>query len=552
MAGDALAISIPHDPFLAGTWAGDILLNSSNDVAWSKADLFSVMLHEIGHVLGLDEGTDPQSVLFNEVDPARNALSADDIAAIRALYGPRLDTNEKQIANGSMATATSIKYPVDSDKFTATTPLVAFGDITTSTDVDFLKVKSAKNYTGPMTIRVQTSGISLLEPRMTVYDSSGTVLGQAQSTNLLGSVVTVRVPQVKPDKTYYVKVESAAADEFGIGRYGVAVTFDARLAVSADQIDAMLRGTTDTQSATDSVLSNWGAEPDDDDYDDDYAADALTATSPFLAATELKTRAGHEEHTYYSSTGRLRNGDGSNYYRIEAPDTESDGPVILTAAVDAGHRDEAVARIDLFDSRGNAISTKRLVHGSGTFSVQAADLRPGATYFLKVSAADDGVTTNGKYHLTADFRQPASLVRTFSRATLSAAAPQVTDTLYVARTQLFQFILSADSPDAGAATQMSIVNQDGAIVWERTATAGDAVSGSVILSPGTYSVRFTARDASGSMNSPVTYEVSGFALSDPIGPRIENPNARPTPPPPPRPYPGLVVSDPYYWINQVY
>ena len=229
--------------------------------------------------------------------------------------------------------------------------------------------------------------------------------------------------------------------------------------------------------------------------------------------------------------------------------------------MDALNDDEAGPRLEVFDSRGNPIRMERLVDSSGTFTIQSPDLRPYATYFLKVSRSDDDAGWKGKYRLTADFRQPASLIRTFSSATLSVSTPQVTDTLHVARTELFQFALTADAPDGTAvdtAVQMRIVDQNGVTAFERTATAdAAAIHISVLLSPGTYSVRFTALDLSDSTNAvpnyPLTFTVYGFALSDPVGPRIEDPNSRPRTSRPPYVFPGgLVSTDPFIWINQVY
>jgi hypothetical protein len=52
-------------------------------------DTETVALHEIGHLLGLDHSTVPRSVMFPTYGGARRALSQDDIAGIRSLYGRR-------------------------------------------------------------------------------------------------------------------------------------------------------------------------------------------------------------------------------------------------------------------------------------------------------------------------------------------------------------------------------------------------------------------------------------------------------------------------------
>ena len=60
MSSDSLAISVPNDPSMTGTWNGDMLINSSDLFDASHLDLFSVALHEAGHVYGLADSTDPE------------------------------------------------------------------------------------------------------------------------------------------------------------------------------------------------------------------------------------------------------------------------------------------------------------------------------------------------------------------------------------------------------------------------------------------------------------------------------------------------------------
>src|SRR5262249_34717881 len=161
--------AIPPDPFVSGTFAGDVLLNSS--IPPANADtLYHVALHELGHALGLAPSTDPRSVMFNTFTVTNNP-TASDVAAIRALYGARpADANEGQQPNDTRKEATRIRYSDGSSDpaYDGSTPLVAYGDVTTRKDVDYFFLPNLLTYAGPLSVRLQTAGISLLAPKLTV------------------------------------------------------------------------------------------------------------------------------------------------------------------------------------------------------------------------------------------------------------------------------------------------------------------------------------------------------------------------------------------------
>lgn len=72
--------------FSNGSIAGDIHLDNSEN--WvNSIDLATVLLHEIGHTIGLDHSTVEGSVMFATYSGANFNLSADDIAGIQSIYG---------------------------------------------------------------------------------------------------------------------------------------------------------------------------------------------------------------------------------------------------------------------------------------------------------------------------------------------------------------------------------------------------------------------------------------------------------------------------------
>lgn len=79
-----------YPPWCGGTNAGLMILDSDEHWAETAEDgiiLYNVVLHEIGHLLGLSHSNNPSSIMHAQYHPRSNTISTDDIAGIESIYG---------------------------------------------------------------------------------------------------------------------------------------------------------------------------------------------------------------------------------------------------------------------------------------------------------------------------------------------------------------------------------------------------------------------------------------------------------------------------------
>jgi hypothetical protein len=486
LSNDALANVSAFD-WSAGTWSGDLLFNTrarfavAGKTPASAADIFTVALHEAGHVFGMAHSDDPASAMSDRYTGVKTGLTAADIATVRSYYGARTpDAYEGLFGNGSFLTATPVDAVTGGARLTA--------DVTTNGDAD---VYSLLNTTllGNLQLRVKASGVSLLTPKVQVYDGWGRLLASATAAGP-GQDVTLNVPRTLLNLGYFVKVTGATGDVFGVGGYELTVTRTDGLVLPHLLTETLLDGTLLGAVSLDNLLAGPAGGVD---------ADA-----------------------------RLDSKADVDYYSVTVPVTTDASPramiVSVTNTSGRAHPDLAV-----LDALGRPVPFQVLANDGATLTIQVTQIARGGAYYVRVSNPA-GADATGGYHLSVGFQTPVEVKYTrLVAARLSPSAPAATNTLTVTAARLFEFALvsaAADSAATGGAT-LAVRDKSGKVVFTLSQDSGGTATGAVYLAPGTYTVSVTAPAGSTDVWAGVR------VVSDPVGPYDSGTSTTyPEPPPP--------------------
>ena len=515
MSREVYAVSVPHTGAAAGTWAGEIIFNSQFKPA-SLAQFKAVAMQEIGHVLGLEHSTDPVSPMYPRNNPLTVAQpTAADIAALRSLHGTRIDLNELVKANNQQKDATRLR----DGSYAGLVPLINYGDISTATDVDYFTLDKVDFYSGSVSISLRTAGISLLQPKLEIFDRSGVLISSAAATTP-GQDLTLTLPTL--DRFVYVKVSSAQpTGSYSVGGYAIVSKFNSINTVSAARITEVVMKKLETVRQSDlAVLLSTGIAG--------QFVNDLRTNETTLTATILKTTPGYIDSRHYETNGTISDSGDIDFYGWKSPSVVPAGNVMLVT-VDAVEIGKLQPSLIVYNDKLQSVPAMVLRNSNGTVTYQISNLTPNRIWYARVAAAS-GQTRfrTGNYALKVRFSAAAEQQINMVQDTLNAASPTVLKELTLRRTTLFNFALQSIRSNASQliATQVTIFDVTGREVHRIVSFRNETkTSNNVLLTPGKYFVRINAVSNNAIPISSVAVRLLGSVISDPVGPIGTNPLA---------------------------
>jgi Matrixin len=508
-----LGIGSPYNP-VAGTRSGDIVFNSS--LAWgigspTANDVYTVALHEIGNALGLSENADPFSAMAQTYQGARTDLSQNDVTAIQALYGtPTPDAYQGATGNATFATAAVMKLPEIA------------ADINTVNSAEYFRYTTPSYADRTITVTVQTAGISLITPRISVYTATGQLISTSSAPDAFSGKASITLNNVKRGTVLYFKVDSPASDVFGMGGYRLKVDSGSVSQKQIAAIDTALNGTTIQYT--------------------NFAHSTSTITT---AASLDQVMYQIDPRFDYAINAKLGDASDVDFFSIVTP-ANAPQALIFTAA--AGRGSKLSPELTVYDANGNEVDAQILSNDSTGYVVQVLNPVANARYYVAVSpdAFAASINDKGTYVLGVNYAATPIVLQTIVDDTLSANDTIDVASLQSSQVQLYHFVLSVDT--GGAATDVVVVMElfdaNNNLVLALACQDGNTVSANVQMNRGGYTVRFIGLSKSGAVIPDTAYSLLGVSLSAPLDPIPVNPTDPTLIPTQPLIPPTVVVTTP--------
>lgn len=274
-------LAYAYVPYTTTTKGGDIVLNSRYSFnIGTNYDLYSVLLHESGHALGLSHSSLYGAVMYGTLSRVFSGLTADDLAGIRVKYGARKpDAYDAQKVNDSISSATNLA--VDSSG-----ALSLKADLTTVADVDYYKLIVPDGSDGTLTVTLDARNLSFLIPKLSVYNEAQQLVTSANAGAAYGSAVTLNLTGLYAGQTYYLAADGATTDVFGMSGYQLSALFGGL--ASPTTTDSSTSTTTSSSSGGTTGSSSFAlADEDCDCHDHDHTQTTSAGFIGFVSAASF-------------------------------------------------------------------------------------------------------------------------------------------------------------------------------------------------------------------------------------------------------------------------
>ncbi len=531
-AEDSHAEAVSENTRSVGTWAGDMFFNTTAE--WTSVEAIeATALHEVGHILGLAHSTDPLSAMYQHGPSGNLVLTADDIAQLQAIHGPRTpDPNEGQEGNDTIANATEIKGGEEdtttAEGFRGDQVWIQFGDLQTSNDRDVYAIQTAKGYAGPISVEVRSEGISLARLRIELTDKNGDILAQSEMSGDFGGVTRVTLDQTQSEGEYFLRVLPGDAPFWAIGDYSVTVANPTTLETDANAIAAWSRQAHrwyyDSDRAKDGfsyqILSNHEDGPREDDRHTDDTIDTAGLIPQVLDTAE---------RAVFQTVGTISDLSDIDHYVVEAP-KDLGLRSELTIDVESLAAGGLVPEVEVFDEKQDSLVTETRVKGYGQTELVIANVQPEQKFFIRLLG--QSVTQEfriGSMSLSVTFGLPTSTPEVLLEGTLSSEQASIDREWYVARPQLFGLSLSGTTAqnNVDGSIWVSIFDSQNRLVAGLVAPLNDLRSApGLFLDAGTYYFQVASSVVSGELPN-IDFALRAERPSQPVGPVLGDKKVQP-------------------------
>lgn len=356
------------------TAAGDVEINTSlNFGIGNNYDLYSVMLHELGHSLGLDHVSIPSEVMFPSYQGIRQGVSPGDVAGVQAIYGARTPDSYQAVGRGlNFGSAIDLGGMLD-DAGAATLNGVS---LCTPGDTEYFSVVAPPGSSGTLQVIAAGAGYSMLSPKISLYDSQGRLLDTQSNPSGWSTNAVANASGVLPGQRYFVTVGGATGDAFSVGSYGLRVAFSTRTVAS----------------------------PPPPPGGGGSGSSAAGSNNSFNTATRL----GVISQAYLPNL-TLSSGTETDYYVFR---NARAGVYVVSAPG---------TQVRAFDAAGNLLAT-------GVNQASVKFVRPRSTLYVQVSSSDGNAVPHYGVGITSAAPTPSAVRRRARREHVPAHQPQVVAT----------------------------------------------------------------------------------------------------------------------------